>query len=155
MKESNVFLLTAILASVSVLAIGCFDSDEARGIMEQRSRRYAYERCVSHGGLKNFLKQCKAIGAKAVVQGHTYICLDADGEKNPQALGSGPFCTCHDHDEQGLCIGQADCLAGVEGECAPFLKAGVVPFLKPDGDQRTLHSSIDSPGEALVPTQTP
>ncbi len=128
-RSGGGLLLVAVL-----LCAGCFGGDRegARQAIADAARSEAYAKCVAHGALENYLKQCEAIGAHARVERRTYVCEDDAGIRNPQGLGAGPWCTCPEHGEDGSCAGEADCTTGVEAKCAPLLEAEVVNFTHGD-----------------------
>lgn len=115
-------------------AAGCFGGDPE--LVKQRiadtARVEAHARCLAHSALQNYLDQCEAIGAMARVERRTYVCEDAEGNRNPPGMGSGPFCVCPDQDEQGVCMGETDCDQGIEEKCAPLLEAEVQNFIRGD-----------------------
>lgn len=109
---------------------GCWgESNEVtRQRIEEETRRDAHGRCLAHKALENYIKQCESIGAKLRVERRTYICEDESGWRNPAGMADGPYCTCQQRDEAGVCVGETDCSKGVEELCRPLLTAELQPF---------------------------
>jgi len=123
-------------AMAAVLAmVGCEDPDVTRARIFEAQRQDTYARCLAHGALENYRKQCEHIGGRILVVRHTFVCFGEGRERNPEGLGDGPYCVCHERNEQGRCVGEADCDAGVKEKCEPLLSAELVPFYKPPAGQ--------------------
>ena len=136
-RELRRRLIAALSVVIAVLAFGGCDGDrwaQTRFELLDANRRQAYDRCLAHSGLENYRAQCELIGGVISVERRTYVCHDAEGQRNPDGMGDGPYCVCPQRDEHGHCDGLADCKAGIADKCAPLLEAEVVPF--PDSDDR-------------------
>lgn len=102
------------------------DGSSTRERILDTHRRHAYDRCLSARALDNYTKQCELAGGTLELRRRTWVCFDGDDNANPQGMGDGPHCVCHERDEAGVCIGETDCSAGIEEACAPLLTAEVV-----------------------------
>ncbi|HYC56491.1 MAG TPA: hypothetical protein VEL28_16290 [Candidatus Binatia bacterium] len=123
-----------LLLATLICSAACEDPATTRARVFEAHRKDTYARCLAHGALDNYRKQCEQIGGRMLVVRHTHVCFGEGRERNPEGLGDGPFCVCHQRNAEGRCIGEADCDAGVKEKCEPLLSAELVPFYKPPAD---------------------